>query len=429
MSDSHKSRSGCGQMLITFGCVFFVVMGALIWMTYSYRSLEEVIRAKGEPVTLAELDAWYTAVPDEENAALVVLQAAGLHKEPLADAPIPFYMKQTRLEDSGTWKLGDPLPDDVKQAIAEFLAANRECLENLGGMDGLSKSRYPVVARTVLGGRMAHLDDIRDLTRILVLDALYKAETGDAASAGASLERAMRLSETLRNEPFLISQMVRVACHSLAVDGIQHVVNRVSLPEEKLKQLQELTEAADDPDTIYRGMIGERCFTTDGSYPTAPNAIVSRLFLSSTARILTQAVDTSRLTGKQRKDEFERIEESANASLNPTAAVFLPAFARTHETHDRDIAKLRVAATVLAIERYRLVENKVRDSLNALVSKFLKAVPVDPFDEQPLRYSKGDIGYMVYSIGTDLRDDQGAEPDTKARNATGDIVIKVKRLQ
>ena len=72
MSNQHQSRSGCGRMLLVlFGFVFFVVMGLLIWLVYTSRSLEEEIRAKGEPVTLAELDAWYTAVPDDENAALV----------------------------------------------------------------------------------------------------------------------------------------------------------------------------------------------------------------------------------------------------------------------------------------------------------------------------------------------------------------------
>ena len=72
MSNQHQSRSGCGRMLLVlFGFVFFVVMGLLIWLVYTSRSLEEEIRAKGEPVTLAELDAWYTAVPDDKNAALV----------------------------------------------------------------------------------------------------------------------------------------------------------------------------------------------------------------------------------------------------------------------------------------------------------------------------------------------------------------------
>ena len=33
------------------------------------------IRARGEPVTLEELDAWYPKVPDAENAALVLTQA------------------------------------------------------------------------------------------------------------------------------------------------------------------------------------------------------------------------------------------------------------------------------------------------------------------------------------------------------------------
>ena len=52
MSNQQQSRSGCGRIfLILFGIAFFAVMGLLFWLVYSSRSMEETIRAKGEPVT------------------------------------------------------------------------------------------------------------------------------------------------------------------------------------------------------------------------------------------------------------------------------------------------------------------------------------------------------------------------------------------
>ncbi|MCC6153208.1 MAG: hypothetical protein IT367_05585 [Candidatus Hydrogenedentes bacterium] len=426
MTVQHQSRSGCGRIfLILFGIAFFAVMGVLIWFVYSSQSMNETIRAKGEPVTLAELDAWYTAVPDDENAALVVLMAADVHSAPPADAPIPLHMERTRLDERIAWKSGEPMPEVSKRATAEFLKANHTCLEIIADIDALTKSRYPVVARTVLGGRLTHLAEIRNLARLVVIDAIYKAETGDTAGACASLERAVRLSETLKNEPFLISQLVRVACHSLAVTGIEHVVNRVPLQADELERLQKLIEAAEDPNLLYRAVAGERCFSTDPINAVGGvNAIVPLLLATPNARLLTQVVEASRLTGAKRRDEFTRIQKVADASFNPYAAILLPTFDRTHETHDRDVAMLRVAATVLAIERHRLSEGNIPDSLTALVPKFLNAITVDPFDEQPIRFVRGNFGYSVYSIGTNIRDEQGAEPNIKSRE-TGDIVIKV----
>ena len=336
-------------------------------------------------------------------------------------------MERTRLEERIAWKSGQPLPEESKNATADFLTANQTSLETIAAIDALSNSRYPVVARTVLGGRLAHLAEIRNLERLVVIDAIYKAETGDTAGACASLERAVRLSETLKNEPFLISQLVRVACHSLAVTGIEHVLNRAPLRADELERLQKSIEGAEDPNLLYRAIAGERCFSTDPVNAVGgSNAIIPLLLAAPNARLMTQVVKASRLTGTKRRDEFARIQKVADASLNPYAAILAPTYSRTHETHDRDVATLRVAATVLAIERYRLAESKIPDSLATLVPNFLKAVPVDPFDEEPLRYVHGDLDYSVYSIGPNLHDDQGAEPDKDPR-MTGDIVIKVTR--
>jgi len=65
--------------------------------------------------------------------------------------------------------------------------------------------------------------------------------------------------------------------------------------------------------------------------------------------------------------------------------------------------------TSLAVERYRLANDALPDSLSTLVPKFLDAVPIDPFDGQPLRYKKLAKGCVVYSVGEDGKDDGGDE--------------------
>ena len=48
----------------------------------------------------------------------------------------------------------------------------------------------------------------------------------------------------------------------------------------------------------------------------------------------------------------------------------------------------------------------------------LPAIPVDPFDGQPLRYVRRDDGVTVYSIGLDEKDDGGLIPIGKVANDT-----------
>jgi hypothetical protein len=409
---------------------FFLVVGIFIWRTYAYRSLEDAIRAKGEPLTLAELDAWYTPVPEERNAAQVVLVALDRFQEPPSDAPIPFITKFK-------WDAhGAPLPDESKRAVAECLVANKECLDLIAQATALPESRYPFAVSTALTGTLPHLARIRGLTRLQLLEVIYKAQTDDMAGATDSAIRLMRLGETLKNEPILISQLVRLACHSMAFDSVDELLNRGPSTEERLKALQEQVRALDDSEAMHRAFAGERCFVTDTSYKYGGgmNDVLLQFFRGSTTRILTRAVDASRLPSVDRRIQLQQIEQSIPTPgkrgvpffLNPLASILFPAWTGTVDAFDRDAAQLRVAATAIAAERYRLANGMLPDTLDALVPTYLESVPVDPFDGKPLRYIRHEVGYTVYSIGIDLKNDQGAEPP-KGNAKVGDIVLKVSR--
>ncbi|MBI1840934.1 MAG: hypothetical protein HYR88_08810, partial [Verrucomicrobia bacterium] len=60
-------------------------------------------------------------------------------------------------------------------------------------------------------------------------------------------------------------------------------------------------------------------------------------------------------------------------------------------------------------------------ALAELAPALLASPPQDPFDGQPLRYALKAGGYLLYSIGPDLRDDLGERPTGK----TGDLVFEV----
>lgn len=73
----------------------------------------------------------------------------------------------------------------------------------------------------------------------------------------------------------------------------------------------------------------------------------------------------------------------------------------------RTIGRLRCTEAALAIERYRLKHSALPESLELLVPEFMAEVPRDPFDDQPLRYIRHDVGYTVYTIGEDSVDNGG----------------------
>jgi hypothetical protein len=74
----------------------------------------------------------------------------------------------------------------------------------------------------------------------------------------------------------------------------------------------------------------------------------------------------------------------------------------------RSLAFLRSAIVALALERHRLEHGAYPDKLEGLVPTYLKSIPLDPYDGQPLRYRRLADGVVVYSVGLDGIDDGGA---------------------
>ena len=92
-------------------------------------------------------------------------------------------------------------------------------------------------------------------------------------------------------------------------------------------------------------------------------------------------------------------------------------FARTR-------AYLRLLRTELALREFRLRHGAYPAKLEALAPEALAVVPVDPFSEQPLRYRRQGNGYVLYSVGPDLKDDGGTPIVSRGVDASskGDLV-------
>ena len=76
---SRLRRRLLTALFILLGLALLLVTLVIVWRTNLSSKVDarlKAIRADGFPTSAAELDQWYTAVPDKENAALIYLQAA-----------------------------------------------------------------------------------------------------------------------------------------------------------------------------------------------------------------------------------------------------------------------------------------------------------------------------------------------------------------
>ena len=85
-----------------------------------------------------------------------------------------------------------------------------------------------------------------------------------------------------------------------------------------------------------------------------------------------------------------------------------------------------MARVAIALERYHLTHGEYPESLDALAPQFLKQIPHDIIDGQPLQYRRSSDGqFVLYSVGWNETDDGGVvglNEDGRADIRKGDWV-------
>jgi hypothetical protein len=91
-----------------------------------------------------------------------------------------------------------------------------------------------------------------------------------------------------------------------------------------------------------------------------------------------------------------------------------PNFMKCTDRRDRAVAQRNLAAVALALAVYRAEHGGAYPgTLDALKSPELPEIPIDPFGAA-LIYRSAGAGYALYSVGPNLKDDQGGGDDIPA---------------
>lgn len=403
----------------------------------------DAIKAEGYPATCAELDAWYTIPESAENAAEVFIDSFS-HLDWWEDEE-----KRKQLPVVGLTHLPlrtEPLADETKALIAKYLVDNRQALELLHKGAAIEHSRYPVDLSKGLVAFMPDFENIRVSARLLKLEAILDAENGKPEQAVDSITSAFGLTRSLSKEPKLVSQLVRIACQSLAVSTLERAVNRTEFSDEQLADLSRTLVNADDPCAMTRAFIGDRCeglgifkmpaaqifplldMTSNRPHPLGALAITLYRFTGLADMdaiiyldLMSDYIKAIQLPSHQCQEAADAVDArfDKTSRIHVLVHTIMPALSRC-TTIDLEIAaQHRTARAGLAIERYRLAASKLPDTLAELIPTYMDTVPQDPFDGKELRYKKLETGFVVYSIGEDGNDDGGKE---RPRKRTGSDV-------
>jgi hypothetical protein len=427
-----------GLLLLLF--VSFWVSGSL-----KLKKQLKVLRDQGHPITLEELDRWYNIPEGAKNAADLYMAAFSNYVEWDDDA-------QRALPVVGKASLPgrtQPLDDSTRQLVEKFLSDNDKTLKLLHEAASIEHCRHPIdlTKGTVdlMGGPGSPapwVEDLRAGRRLLRLETLSHCENQEPDKALKSIRANFALAEFI-GAPLLIHRLIHNSVQSRTYKNIERVLNRMQLTDEQLLSLSAWIKESRSDDGYIKALVGERCIglsafqgpvgqATDqmgagkGKAPILMLGFWKMLGLHyrdalGYIGLMQEYIDAMDLPSDERLLVFDSIQEDVDSGKRGGLLTRLlwPALARTLDIDTRCTAEALAAQTALAVERYRLAEGHLPESLENLVPAYMEVVPKDPFDGRNLRYITREKGFVVYSVSDDLTDNGGAERDGRGRDRRG----------
>jgi hypothetical protein len=377
-----------------------------------------------------DLEAARPPLPDAENSALQVLAAAGQLPKPWP----PTTFGGPKLPE-WTTSLAPPvrLEDKQTQTLRAELSRVAPALTTARQVADKPRGRYTVVWMTDgVGTLMPHLQEARTVANVLYLDAVLRAQDDDIEGALVSCRAALNVGRSVGDEPAAISQLVRLSCLRVALRGLERTLAQGQAPAPALEALQQLLQdEAEQPlqlimtrseraaihqhlEVVRAGQLNRAAYGLRSSRlgSSVDNLVDRAKAMTSHAlylKFLTKLVEISKLPPEQQHAQLQQLE-LPKMEL-PT---LLSALMRADEPRKLAVvwhtaqAQLRCALAALAIERYRLEQQRWPDKLEELVPRYLRVVPNDPFDGKPLRLRRTKDGLVTYSVGPDFQDNGGA---------------------
>ncbi len=449
---SWFSGTGCavaGGVLFLVGVVVYFVLGQLLVHSIdkSVAKAEQRVRDAGQPLTLEELDAYYRAVPDEKNAALIYERAF----EAL-DAVDPDGKTVDALLNNYQWSRADDesLPK-VQAEATDFLDGCKEVVALLSKASTLPGARYPVNLAEYDLETFPHYNWLMRCAKLQEVRSANAIVAGRQWEFVESQESIVHMAKTLRQEPDLGSQISRSALLGTGLLCINDAARLASLDPKTLAALETFYSEPEDSEPLARCLAGERCvqvaalktrLQSEGLTPLERVLKHVDPVTQYTVRhnrqqhryrdLLRGFADLIRVMDKPWEDRVAYVTELMEHGTGWRENIESP----KHPLHYAvwgihymalGAAVSRIGRVAVAVERYWSDNNELPENLERLVPTYIPEVPIDPFDGQPLRYVLLEDGYAIYSVYFDGIDDGGAPPEhVSEMEWTGDWVFVVR---
>lgn len=276
---------------------------------------------------------------------------------------------------------------------------------------------------------------MRELARINAGAALYYEVIGKHGRAADSVIDGIEFSTAVEHGAPLLGGLVGIAIESIAIRHLEPLLPKLSPKELALAaaRMEKISakrvpfgdilieesriNAAAMSDVFCTGNRVAVACDFQGSFARPKASTLERVrhsvsfaFANKNAMIIENRAYLEKVAREQRRPYTGTTRVPAPRNPLTTFALGGEMYVWGRGAFVRNDTFFVILQTEVALLRYRANHGRFPSSLAELAPAYLKSVPIDPFGlGKPLRYRqiRGGKSYLLYSLGSDLKDDRG----------------------
>lgn len=322
---------------------------------------------------------------------------------------------------------GDPIGPAEREELKDMIAKNSRVLQFIREASEKPCFRYGDWRQKLYNMRIPDSIKMIDIVRLIGIDAVFKADEGKIKEAIEQIRWGNRFVERTMDESLLITGLVGLANMKHLCACLKQIVSGREIDSDMLTRLIQESDPEPWREKFVRGIHGERVFNLENAWDVLEGEMEildynlgDRIFFW----IMRPAVKADVLWAQSMFDKVEsasllpfyEIKESHQDIAQDIESIpwyfrlsggFFPNFSSAWLKEAILEAFMGTGKIALACKIYKNREGHFPEDVSALIPDILEKAPLDPFTGDPYIYKLQDDGFIVYSMGSNERDDGG----------------------
>jgi len=322
---------------------------------------------------------------------------------------------------------GKSLEPDAREELKGMIDKNTRVFQFMEEASEKPCFRYGDWSKNLYDMKIPDAVKMINAIRLLGIDTVFKAEKGHVQEAIDQIRWAKDLVQKTLDEPLLITGLIALANMKYLQTCLMHIINGRDIDSDTLRMIIQDWNPELWRKKFVRGIQGERVFFIENALAVlAGERDVLDFNLGDTIFfwIIRPATKADVLWAQKMFDKVEsasllpyyEIKESHKDITEDIESIpwsfrlselMFPNFSSAWLKEAILEAFMGTGQIALACKIYKNQEGHFPENIAELIPGILEKEPVDPFTGNPFIYKLQEGGFIVYSVGSNEKDDEG----------------------